>query len=104
MQSCYRRHNVYRKSMNHYLIAWHFMSYLSSVSWKLYEWFSCMKYQACYYAEIREWVTEKYFSYFSTKTYVVGTQKNCLNETKAKTCGLAPGTGGQAITYCFICL
>ena len=26
-------------------------------------------------------VTENYFSYFSTKTYVVGTQKNCLNET-----------------------
>ena len=26
-------------------------------------------------------VTEKCFSYFSTKTYVVGTQKNCLNET-----------------------
>ena len=26
-------------------------------------------------------VTEKYFSYFSTKTYVVGTQKNRLNET-----------------------
>ena len=23
----------------------------------------------------------KYFSYFSTKTYVVGTQKNHLNET-----------------------
>ena len=23
----------------------------------------------------------KLFSYFSTKTYVVGTQKNCLNET-----------------------
>ena len=22
-----------------------------------------------------------YFSYFSTKTYVVGIQKNCLNET-----------------------
>ena len=26
-------------------------------------------------------VTEKQFSYFSTKTYVVGTQKNYLNET-----------------------
>ena len=25
-------------------------------------------------------VTENYFSYFSTKTYVVGTQKNRLNE------------------------
>ena len=24
---------------------------------------------------------KKYFSYFSTKTYVVGTQKNRLNET-----------------------
>ena len=24
---------------------------------------------------------ENYFSYFSTKTYVVGTQKNRLNET-----------------------
>ena len=23
---------------------------------------------------------ENYFSYFSTKTYVVGAQKNCLNE------------------------
>ena len=28
-----------------------------------------------------ECVTEKYFSYFSSKTYVVGTQKNRLNET-----------------------
>ena len=28
-----------------------------------------------------ECVTEKQFSYFSTKTYVVGTQKNRLNET-----------------------
>ena len=26
-------------------------------------------------------VSENYFSYFSTKTYVVGTQKNHLNET-----------------------
>ena len=26
-------------------------------------------------------VTEKQFSYFSTKIYVVGTQKNRLNET-----------------------
>ena len=26
-------------------------------------------------------VTENYFSHFSTKTYVVGTQKNRLNET-----------------------
>ena len=24
--------------------------------------------------------TEKSLSYFSTKTYIVGTQKNCLNE------------------------
>ena len=28
-----------------------------------------------------ECVTEKYFSYLSTKTYVVGTQKTRLNET-----------------------
>ena len=28
-----------------------------------------------------ESVTEKWFSYFSTKTYVVGTQKNRPNET-----------------------
>ena len=28
-----------------------------------------------------ERVTEKQFSYFSTKTYVVGTEKNRLNET-----------------------
>ena len=28
-----------------------------------------------------ECVAEKYFFYFSTKTYVVGTQKNRLNET-----------------------
>ena len=28
-----------------------------------------------------ECVTKNYFSYFSTKTYVVGTQKNRLNET-----------------------
>ena len=27
-----------------------------------------------------EWVTENYFSYFSTKTYVVGAQKNRLDE------------------------
>ena len=27
-----------------------------------------------------ECVTNIEFSYFSTKTYVVGTQKNCLNE------------------------
>ena len=26
-------------------------------------------------------VTKKIFSYFSNETYVVGTQKNCLNET-----------------------
>ena len=26
-------------------------------------------------------ITENYFSYFSTKTYVVGTKKNRLNET-----------------------
>ena len=29
----------------------------------------------------QECVFEKHFSYFSTKTYVVGTQKNRLNET-----------------------
>ena len=29
-----------------------------------------------------ECVPENYFSYFSTKTYVVGTQKNRLDETK----------------------
>ena len=29
----------------------------------------------------KECVTENYFSYFSTKTYVVGTQKNRLDET-----------------------
>ena len=28
----------------------------------------------------KECVTEKYFSYFSTKSYVVGTQKDHLNE------------------------
>ena len=28
-----------------------------------------------------ESLTKKIFSYFSTKTYVVGTQKNRLNET-----------------------
>ena len=28
----------------------------------------------------QECETENYFSYFSTKTYVVGTQKNHLNE------------------------
>ena len=26
-------------------------------------------------------IANYYFSYFSNKTYVVGTQKNCLNET-----------------------
>ena len=29
----------------------------------------------------QECVPKKYFSYFSTKTYIVGAQKNCLNET-----------------------
>ena len=29
----------------------------------------------------KECVTENYFLYFSSKTYVVGTQKNRLNET-----------------------
>ena len=28
-----------------------------------------------------ECVTEKELFYFSTKTYIVGAQKNCLNET-----------------------
>ena len=28
-----------------------------------------------------EWVMKEYFFYFSIKTYVVGTQKNRLNET-----------------------
>ena len=32
-------------------------------------------------ASREECVFENYFSYFSTKTYVVGTQKNRLNET-----------------------
>ena len=31
--------------------------------------------------DFRPPVTENYFSYFSTKTYVVGTQKNRLNDT-----------------------
>ena len=30
--------------------------------------------------QIREFILFLFFSYFSTKTYVVGTQKNCLNE------------------------
>ena len=30
---------------------------------------------------VKECVTERFFFYFSTKTYVVGTRKNCLNET-----------------------
>ena len=29
----------------------------------------------------QECVTENYFTYFSTKTYVVGAQKNGFNET-----------------------
>ena len=29
----------------------------------------------------KEWVTKILLSYFSTKTYVVGTQKNRINET-----------------------
>ena len=29
----------------------------------------------------QNWVIKNYFSYFSTKTYVVGTQKNRLTET-----------------------
>ena len=33
------------------------------------------------HTSIKECVTEKQFSQFSTKTYVVGTQKNRLNET-----------------------
>ena len=31
--------------------------------------------------DIKERVSENYFSYFSTKTYVVGTQMNRLDET-----------------------
>ena len=34
-----------------------------------------------YQAPRYECVTENYFSYFSTKTYVVGTKKTHLNET-----------------------
>ena len=30
---------------------------------------------------VKECISENQFSYFSTKTYVVGTQKNNLNET-----------------------
>ena len=37
-------------------------------------------YQNLKQAFSQECVTEKYCSYFSTKTYVVGTQKNLLNE------------------------
>ena len=33
------------------------------------------------HASKQECVKENYFSCFSTKTYDVGTQKNCLNET-----------------------
>ena len=29
----------------------------------------------------QEYIPKNLFSYLSTKTYVVGTQKNCLNET-----------------------
>ena len=29
----------------------------------------------------KECILENYFLFFSSKTYVVGTQKNCLNET-----------------------
>ena len=39
--------------------------------------FSCCVSQA----PSKECATENYFSYFSTKTYVVGTQKNRLDET-----------------------
>ena len=40
-------------------------------------------YTSCtmYKAPRQECITENYFSYFSTKTYVVGTQKNRLDET-----------------------
>ena len=31
-------------------------------------------------SEDPEWIPENYFSYFSTKVYVVGTQKNSLDE------------------------
>ena len=39
------------------------------------------KWQIEYQASIKECVLENYFLYFSSKTYVVGTQKNRLNET-----------------------
>ena len=31
--------------------------------------------------KVNEYVSKNYFPYFSTKTYVMGTQKNRLNET-----------------------
>ena len=40
-----------------------------------------MLYYNVYQAPRYGCVAENYFSYFSTKTYVVGTQKNRLNET-----------------------
>ena len=36
----------------------------------------CVDQAICY-----KWLTEKYVSYFTIKTYVVGSQKNRLNET-----------------------
>ena len=33
------------------------------------------------YFSLNEYITENYFSYLSTKTFVVGTQKNRLSET-----------------------
>ena len=39
-----------------------------------------MKDEVCYQAPRKECVTKNYFSYSSTKVYVVGTQKNRLIE------------------------
>ena len=39
-----------------------------------------MKVLFCTMPSVRVHNKKKQFSYFSTKTYVVGTQKNCLNE------------------------
>ena len=74
-----------RYSMTVKLLAKHYLEFLSlkgdctSSSESIH-----VKMPHCWKSHVRtlvECITNyNYFSYFSTKTYVVGTQKNCLNE------------------------
>ena len=58
---------------------WNLASWLELMS-ELHYWFK-KDFRELYQVPRLEWVLENYFSYFSAKTYVVGTQKNHLNKT-----------------------